>query len=296
MHELVDRVVGEVIGIGVTKHVDSHAQLSQVLRAVRGPREVTFETLYVATQAACRRPRRRNIDARAACISSDGGGELHRRPSHGAECFFVRDKWALCYYHDNHRGDGRTSIWCPSAPGVQDELLSTEPERFFKPPTSASGTFSAWLGVYLDTSGEFAVDWQEITAIIEDAYRTVAPKSLLVELDNKQPSSRRTRPRIRPTSYAFDAQLWRHQGEGSWHFVTLPLDQADEIDQLTSPARHGFGSVKVLATIGATTWHTSLFPDVKRGSFVLPIKKQVRMLERLEAGEQTNVVVEIVQA
>ena len=79
MHELVDRVVGEVIGIGVTKHVDSHAQLSQVLRAVRGPREVTFETLYVATQAACRRPRRRNIDARAACISSDGGGGAHRR-------------------------------------------------------------------------------------------------------------------------------------------------------------------------------------------------------------------------
>ena len=216
------------------------------------------------------------------------------RLSHGAECFFVRDKWALCYYHDNHRGDDRTSIWCPAPPGVQDELLSTEPERFFKPPTSATGTFSAWLGVYLDTSGEFAVDWQEITAIIVDAYRTVAPKSLLAELDIKQPPSRRTRPRSRPRSYAFEAQLWRH-GEGSWHFVTLPLDQADEIDELTSPPRHGFGSIKVIATIGATTWQTSIFPDAKRGSFVLPIKKQVRTLERLEAGEQTTVAVEIVQ-
>ena len=63
--------------------------------------------------------------------------------------------------------------------------MSAEPIRFFAPPTSASGVFSGWLGVYLDTSGTHKIDWGEIVAIIEDAYRHVAPKALVTALDNK---------------------------------------------------------------------------------------------------------------
>ncbi len=111
--------------------------------------------------------------------------EVNERFSHGAPCFFIRDKQALCYYHDDHRGDGRISLWCPAPPGVQEELVSAEPERFYKPPMSAKGTFSGWLGVLLDTSGEHKVDWDEIAAILEDAYRHVAPKKLIADLDNK---------------------------------------------------------------------------------------------------------------
>ena len=58
-----------------------------------------------------------------------------------------------------------------------------EPDRFFKPPMSAKGTFAGWLGVFIDTSGEHAVDWDEITAILEDAFRAVAPKALIAHLD-----------------------------------------------------------------------------------------------------------------
>lgn len=50
---------------------------------------------------------------------------------------------------------------------------------------SAAGTFSGWLGVYLDTTGEISVDWTEIAAILEDAFRTVAPKKLIAELDHR---------------------------------------------------------------------------------------------------------------
>jgi hypothetical protein len=107
------------------------------------------------------------------------------RLSHGEPCFFVRDKLALCYYHDNHRGDGRLSLWCPAPPGLQEALVSTEPERFFRPPMSAKGTFSGWLGVYLDTAGDNEPDWGEIAAIIEDAFRHVAPRKLIAELDNR---------------------------------------------------------------------------------------------------------------
>jgi hypothetical protein len=85
-----------------------------------------------------------------------------------------------------------------------------------------------------------------------------------------------------------------HNGTGPWHFVTLPTDQADEIDELTMFTVRGFGSVRVVVTIGATTWSTSLFPDTKAGSYVLPIKKPVRVAERLTAGELVDVVLELV--
>jgi hypothetical protein len=100
------------------------------------------------------------------------------RVSHGEPCFFVQDKRPLCYFHDNHRGDGRISLWCPAPPGVPADLTASEPDRFFR-PTSASGVFANWLGVYLDTGGEDRVDWDEIAGIVEDAFRAVAPKTLI---------------------------------------------------------------------------------------------------------------------
>jgi hypothetical protein len=111
--------------------------------------------------------------------------EVHERLSHGEPCFFVRNTRALCYYHDDHHGDGRITLWCPAPPGLQEAFVNTEPDRFFKPPESAKGTFSAWLGVFLDTAGEDELDWDEIAAIVEDAFRYVAPKALVTELDSR---------------------------------------------------------------------------------------------------------------
>jgi len=119
--------------------------------------------------------------------------EVNERMSHGEPCFFVRDKRPLCYFHDNHNGDGRISLWCPVPPGVQEEILSAEPVRFFAPPTSSTGVFRHWLGVYLDTSGPYRVEWDEIAAIVEDAFRHVAPAVLVNELDNRStPDGTRT--------------------------------------------------------------------------------------------------------
>ena len=104
--------------------------------------------------------------------------EVTERVSHGALCFFVRDKLPLCYFHDDHRGDGRVSLWCRALVGVQEELVRASPARFFKPQTSRSGAFRDWLGVFLDVPN---VDWDEITALLEDSYCTVAPKRFVAE-------------------------------------------------------------------------------------------------------------------
>ena len=68
---------------------------------------------------------------------------------------------------------------------MPEELASAEPERFFRPPVSARGTFSGWLGIFLDLPGRSSVDWNEIAAIIEEAYRLVAPRQLIAELDGR---------------------------------------------------------------------------------------------------------------
>lgn len=91
----------------------------------------------------------------------------------------------------------------------------------------------------------------------------------------------------------FDAELWQHDGEGGWCFVTLPLDAADEVRDAV-PAGAGFGSRRVTATVGETTWQTSVFPDSKSGSFVLPVKKQVRQANDLLPGDRVEVAIEVV--
>ena len=118
------------------------------------------------------------------------------RLSHGAPCFFVRDKRPICYYRDkDFSSDGRSAIWWPASPGVPDELTDAEPARFFRPQPSAAGVFSTWLGVYLETSGRTAPRvWNEIADVIEDAYRLVAPKTLINELEQHHRSQDRTPP------------------------------------------------------------------------------------------------------
>ena len=209
--------------------------------------------------------------------------DVNERVSHGVPCFFIRDKLALCYFHDNHRDDGRVSLWCPAPPGTQEEMVASEPDRFFAPPTSASGTFSGWLGLYLDTDGDDQVDWDEIAALLADAHRTVAPS---------QPRG------MRPTdgSYQFQAPLWLHSGDTSWHFLTVPVDLSEEIEELMAATRRGFGSVRVEITIGSTTWNTSVFPDKGSRCYVLPIKKQVRTKEKLEIGTIAEVSFKVVDA
>ena len=67
-------------------------------------------------------------------------------------------------------------MWCPAPPGVQEQLVDDEPERFFRP---AYVGHRGWIGVHLDVDP----DWGEVDAIIRDAYRLVAPKTLARQLD-----------------------------------------------------------------------------------------------------------------
>jgi hypothetical protein len=97
-------------------------------------------------------------------------------------------------------------------------------------------------------------------------------------------------------AYRFRSELWEWPGKAAWHFVTLPEDVTDDIDERMAGDKRGFGSVRVEVTIGTSTWRTSVFPDTKVGSFILPVKKQVRAAEGLEDGAPVDVELEVIDA
>jgi hypothetical protein len=102
--------------------------------------------------------------------------EVTERLSHGSVTFFIRGKRTLCYVSDDHHGDGRLALVYPAPPGVQEEVLRAEPDRFFRPPYVGH---RGWVGLRLDVDP----DWAEVADVLDEAYRCVAPKTLVRQLD-----------------------------------------------------------------------------------------------------------------
>lgn len=72
---------------------------------------------------------------------------------------------------------------------------------------------------------------------------------------------------------------------GKWHFITLPKETAQEIKATYGKRARGWGSLPVTTTIGKSTWNSSIFPDSKTGTYILPLKLAVRKAERIASGD-----------
>ena len=104
--------------------------------------------------------------------------EVTERASHGSVTFFVRGKRVVAYLTDDHHGDGRLALVCPAPPGVQEELVRTEPDRFYRPPYVGH---RGWIGLRLDVEP----DWSEVTSMVKEAFRCVAPAALVRQMDGR---------------------------------------------------------------------------------------------------------------
>ena len=85
--------------------------------------------------------------------------------------------------------------------------------------------------------------------------------------------------------------LWSG-GQGSWHFLTVPEEQAAEFRAEGFARRGGFGSVRVEAHINGISWRTSVFPQ-KSGGYILPVKAKVRRDAGVAAGDEVTVELKI---
>jgi hypothetical protein len=100
------------------------------------------------------------------------------------------------------------------------------------------------------------------------------------------------------STYRTRAKLWRWSGgKASWFFITLPAAVSREIRLVDAgPSRRGFGSLRVEATIGDSTWETSIFPSAEAKAYLLPVKAAVRKAEKLVEGKMVNVQVVVQRA
>lgn len=81
--------------------------------------------------------------------------------------------------------------------------------------------------------------------------------------------------------------------KGSWYFLTIDGEIAQAIRSHATNAA-AWGSVYVEATLGSTTWRTSLFPSKQAGGWLLPLKAAVRKAERVDEGSTIAVVLALV--
>lgn len=91
-------------------------------------------------------------------------------------------------------------------------------------------------------------------------------------------------------SFEVKGKVWRYEGAGGWNFVYVPEKLSRQIkDTARNKSKAGFHFVKVKATVGKTTWNTSLFPT-KDGPYLLAIKADVRHKESIAEGDIVKII------
>jgi hypothetical protein len=93
--------------------------------------------------------------------------------------------------------------------------------------------------------------------------------------------------------FEMQATVWQYPGARGWHFLTLPQEETEIIKEAFGALKQGWGSLPVTVTIGQTVWKTSIFPDSKSGSYLLPLKAEVRKKEKIGVGDTLTFSIEI---
>ncbi len=87
--------------------------------------------------------------------------------------------------------------------------------------------------------------------------------------------------------FRFDAEIIHWRGPSPFFFAPAPADQVEALRQAARLATYGWGVVPVEAAIDGVTFRTSLFP--KDGTYLVPIKVEVRRKTNLTAGDTISV-------
>jgi hypothetical protein len=90
------------------------------------------------------------------------------------------------------------------------------------------------------------------------------------------------------TAYEVTATAWRSEGPTGRYFVTLPSDVATELRERFGGSHEAVGSLPVSVGLGRSIWSTSLYADADSESYVIPIKDDVRLRERVRDQQEVT--------
>ena len=91
--------------------------------------------------------------------------------------------------------------------------------------------------------------------------------------------------------FLFEAEVIHWRGPSPYFFAPIPEQYGDEIKKVAKFATYGWGVIPVEATIDGFLFGTSLFP--KDGSYLLPLKDDVRRKCNLTAGDSISASIAI---
>lgn len=84
-----------------------------------------------------------------------------------------------------------------------------------------------------------------------------------------------------------------YPGMGGWRFLVLPKKDSADIKEKFGKRSRGWGSIPVSVTVGSTNWKTSIFPDKKSGTYLLPLKAKVRKAEEIDDEDSVQCTIKI---
>jgi predicted DNA-binding protein (MmcQ/YjbR family) len=100
---------------------------------------------------------------RAICLAFPDAWE---KEAWGEPTFRVGERMFAVFSNDHH-GDGRVAIVCKAPPGMQDDAVRGDPERYYVPPYVGG---KGWLGMRLDRG----LDWKIVASVLRQAYAETA--------------------------------------------------------------------------------------------------------------------------
>lgn len=112
---------------------------------------------------------------RAICLALP---EAQEKLSHGEPTWFAGKGKVFAMFDDHHHGAAHVSVWLPAPPGLQEALIESDPQRFWRPPYVG---VNGWVAVILDTKP----DWGVVAGLVEQAFRLVATQKLVARLPGR---------------------------------------------------------------------------------------------------------------
>jgi len=88
-------------------------------------------------------------------------------------------------------------------------------------------------------------------------------------------------------NFTFTASVWEWRGPAPYHFVSVPVEIAQEIKELASAVTYGWGMIPVDGKIGNTSFTTSLW--AKNSTYAVPLKDALRKAEGISFNDTVSV-------
>jgi len=98
---------------------------------------------------------------------------------------------------------------------------------------------------------------------------------------------------MKKNAYTVKSKVWIYPGGAAWHFVNIDKKQSKELKETYGKHSRGFGSIPVEVTCGKSKWGTSLFPDRQSETYLLPLKRSVRIAEDISEGDAIKFLLKV---